>query len=142
MAFTVEMIRGTGEHFDCSYSMWSYMLSLAQSFGWTPIGTLPYSASVVTSDRRAGIKADYDPERCQGKWLSGVDARNLAGALWRAATAIRAGRLNGRRTSTGPGVIRDNASHEAESGNPSLMRDIEAFANYCQRGEFRFAFDN
>lgn len=141
--FTVEMIRGAGEHFDCSYSMWSYMLSLAQSFGWMPVGTLAYPGAIAKSSQRTTIKSNYDPERSEcGKWLSDPDARNLAGALWRAATAIHEGRFTGRKASTARRVMRDGATQNGGGQDACLTRDIEAFANYCQRGEFRFAFGN
>ncbi len=66
---------GPGGYFDVSYAAWADILDLAETYGWTPVGTEPPEGS-TEEDEWSGTYYSSDGQR-----ISDRDALDLASAI-------------------------------------------------------------
>ena len=100
MAFIVEMVHKKEDcpeprFYSCHRDTWKQLLTLAENFGWEPIGSV--NANDIdhpTVDYDKHFKATYDPDEwAYCKAVSKEDAKNIAVALLRADDAIKSGKV-------------------------------------------------
>jgi len=149
MAFIVEMVHRKEDcaeprFYSCHRDTWKQLLTLAESFGWQPSGTVNANdLDHPTPDYDKHFKPTYDPEEwgyC--KAVSKEDAKNIAIALHQAKDEINSGNiaLFPKAQST---IFKNSLSaEEFESINSSLSKQVLAFALFASQGGFIFAWDD
>jgi hypothetical protein len=149
MTFVVEMNRGrmedkTLEMYDCSAAAWESLLSIAQRFGWVPLGAIRDDRTAAGNpDYERGFDPSYEPRGWGDvKRVSDVDATELCIALRLAVAAIKGGRFTEWQKPTGL-LIREGDDMAAfVQVNATATSQLEQFITFASGGGFSFGWDD
>jgi hypothetical protein len=149
MAFIVEMVhrkedRPDPQFYSCHRDTWKQLLTLAETFGWQPGGSVNASdIDYPTADYDEHFKPTYDPDEwAYCKAVSKEDAKNIAIALLRADDAIKSGKI-AILPKTKSAIFKNSLSDEDfQSINSSIGQQILQFGLFASEGGFLFAWDD
>ena len=149
MAFIVEMVHRKEDCpkpqvYSCHRDTWKQLLTLAESFGWQPNGSV--NANDIdhpTVDYDEHFNPTYDPDEwAYCKAVTKEDAKNIAIALLKAEDAIKSGKvvILPKAKST---IFKNSLSEkDFQSINSSIGQQIPQFGLFASQGGFLFAWDD
>jgi len=149
MALIVEMVHRKEDRpepgfFSCHRDTWKQLLTLAETFGWQPQG------SVIANDPEHPT-ADYDehfqPNYEPGEWayckaVTKSDANNIAEALLEAHDAIKSGKVAMLPKSRSTIFNEDMTEAEFLAINSDIGQQLLQFGLFASQGGFLFAWDD
>lgn len=148
MTFRVEMYRGsyqdgTLEEYMLDVWTWRTLLDFAKTNGWSAQGTKPDPEQTSNPEYMKHFTSDYEPKDIAlTKYFDGEDARQLAEALTNGLNRVHKGEIQAPKRS-GTTFISDSMNREEiERMCRYYLDSIPEFAEYLQRGEFSFAWDD
>ena len=149
MALIVEMIHRKEDcdkplSFSLNGESWKRLLTLAQTFGWKPSGTVPAdSPSETSAEYLKFFKPNYEPEEwAYCKAVTKEDASNIAVALLAAYDNIKSGKVV-LMSKERPAIFADEISEqEFQSISGSIEKIILEFGFFASQGGFLFAWDD
>jgi hypothetical protein len=149
MTFIVEMVhrkedRPDPRSFSCHGDTWRQLLTLAETFGWQPAGSVNANDTEhPTVDYDKYFKTNYEPEElAYCKAVAKEDAKNIAMALLDAHEAIKSGKVatlpKSRTTIFNEALTED----EFISINSDIGQQLLQFGLFASQGGFLFAWDD
>lgn len=145
----VEMVRGKPGQpqfttFDLQVKTWRQLLEVAETFGWTPEGTVMHERSARTNpDYIARFQPTYQVEPwgyC--KRVTDTDAASLSSALVSAYKAINGGDFAPLQRQNQVLISEDMTESEFKRLNLSANDSLRDFAEFTSKGGFIFAWDD
>ena len=149
MAFIVEMVHRKEDcpaprSFACHSDTWRQLLTLAETFGWQPEGTVNSNDTEhPTLDYDKHFKANYEPQEwAYCKAVTKEDAKNIALALLDANEAIKSGKV--AMLPKSQTTIFNEALTEDEflAINSNIGQQLLQFGLFASQGGFLFALDD
>ncbi len=149
MAYIVEMVHGNEDQseprfFSCHGDTWRQLLTLAETFGWQPSGSVNANRlDHPTADYDEHFKPNYEPEEwAYCKAVSKEDANKIALALIDAYDALKSGKVALLPKSRSTIFKEDLTEDESLSINSNIGQQILQFGLFASQGGFLFAWDD